>query len=331
MKIALDAMGGDFAPDAIVRGGILAAREFADVEILLVGDAGKVGEVLGEIKSPPSNISIVHAPEVIGMNEKPASALRKKKDSSIQVACKLVAEGRVQAVMSMGNTGASVAASLMILGRLKGVDRPAIAQFFPTRDGACLVLDVGATSNVKAEHLYQFALMGEVYYRLVMNKERPRVGLISIGEEDVKGNDVIREAHTLLDKAKINFVGNIEGRDILPGNVDVAVCDGFLGNVLLKFAESLPDVIFSILREQVNRNLFTRLGGLLMKPALHYFKKRFDYAEYGGAPLLGVNGISVVGHGKSSPKAILNAVRVTLRSVEGGINREIASQLSIKV
>jgi glycerol-3-phosphate acyltransferase PlsX len=330
MKIALDAMGGDYAPENVVRGGILAAREFPETEFMLVGDAGKVGEVLREIKSPPGNISIIHASEVIEMNEKPASALRKKKDSSIQVACKLVAEGRAEAVMSMGNTGASVAASLMILGRLKGVDRPAIAQFFPTRDGASLVLDVGATSNCKAEHLYQFALMGEVYYRLVLNRERPRVGLISIGEEDVKGNDVIREAHTLLDKAKLNFVGNIEGRDILPGTVDVAVCDGFLGNVLLKFAESLPDVIFSILREQVNRNLFTRLGGLLMKPALHHFKKRFDYAEYGGAPLLGVNGISVVGHGKSSPKAILNALRVTLRSVEGGINREIAAQLSIK-
>jgi phosphate acyltransferase len=330
MKIALDAMGGDYAPENVVRGGILAAREFPETEFLLVGDAGKVGEALREIKSPPANISIIHASEVIEMNEKPASALRKKKDSSIQVACKLVAEGRAEAVMSMGNTGASVAASLMILGRLKGVDRPAIAQFFPTRDGASLVLDVGATSNCKAEHLYQFALMGEVYYKLILNRERPRVGLISIGEEDVKGNDVIREAHTLLDKAKFNFIGNIEGRDILPGNVDVAVCDGFLGNVLLKFAESLPDVIFSILREQVNRNLFTRLGGLLMKPALHHFKKRFDYAEYGGAPLLGVNGISVVGHGKSSPKAILNALRVTLRSVEGGINREIAAQLSIK-
>jgi glycerol-3-phosphate acyltransferase PlsX len=322
MKIALDAMGGDYAPDAIVRGGVLAAQEAPDAEILLVGDAGKVAEVLSGIKDEPPNISIVHASEVIEMNEKPTSALRKKKDSSIQVACRLVAEGKADAVISAGNTGAAVASSLMILGRLKGVDRPAIAQFFPTMEGACLVLDVGATSDVKAEHLYQFALMGEVYYRQVMGKERPRVGLISIGEEDVKGNDVIREAHSLLDKTKINFVGNIEGRDILPGNVDVAVCDGFLGNVLLKFAESLPDVIFSILREQVNRNLFTRLGGLLMKPALHHFKKRFDYAEYGGAPLLGVNGIATISHGKSNPKAMFNAIR---------INREIAAQLSVKV
>ncbi len=211
MKIALDAMGGDYAPENVIRGGILAAREFPETEFLLVGDAGKVGEALREIKSPPANISIIHASEVIEMNEKPASALRKKKDSSIQVACKLVAEGRAEAAMSMGNTGASVAASLMILGRLKGVDRPAIAQFFPTLEGACLVLDVGATSNCKAEHLYQFALMGEVYYKLVLNQERPRVGLISIGEEDVKGNDVIREAHSLLDKAKLNFVGQYRG------------------------------------------------------------------------------------------------------------------------
>lgn len=327
MRIALDAMGGDHAPEAIIQGAVLAAQAFPEAEIVLVGEAGRIGELLVEMKAAPKNISIVHASEVVEMAEKATSALRKKTDTSIQVACRLAKEGKADAVISAGNTAAAVAASLLIMGRMKGVDRPAIAQFLPTMDSVCLLLDVGATSNCKAEHLYQFAMMGEVYYRLVIGKERPRVGLISIGEEDVKGNDIIRDTHGMLDKTNINFIGNIEGRDILPGNTDVAVCDGFLGNVLLKFAESLPDVIFSILREQVSRNFMTKIGGLLMKPALRHLKKSFDYSEYGGAPLLGVNGITIIGHGKSNPKAIYNAIRIAILSVEGGINREIAKQL----
>lgn len=312
MRIAVDAMGGDFAPKEIVEGAIKAARAY-DCEIFLVGDELAIKKELEKAKDYKSlNIKIVDAPEVIGMDEHPADAVRKKKNSSVVVATQLVKNGECEAVISAGSTGAAVASAQMVLGRLKGIKRPAIATPIPTKTGVTLLLDSGGNVDSKPIHLVQAAMMGSIYAREVYGIKSPRVGLLNIGEEETKGNEQALLTYPLLQQAKsLNFVGNAEGRDIPAGSFDVVVCDGFVGNVILKFAEGLAKTILSIIKQAINESsIFAKLGALMLKPTLKKLGKKLDVSEYGGAPLLGVNGGCIISHGSSNSKAIMNAIRV---------------------
>jgi len=327
MRIAVDAMGGDRAPEVLVEGAILAMEEIGtDVEVLLVGR----GEVLRprlEATSMSSRIAIVEAPEVVEMGESAAHALRRKRKSSIVAAIQLQKEDRADAAISAGNTGAAVACSLVTLGRLPGVNRPAIASLFPTEHGQCIVLDVGANAECKPINLFQFGVMGSLYVGHMFGIERPRVGLMSIGEERSKGNERVVEAHNLLAESSLHFIGNVEGRDVLRGTADVVVCDGFVGNVLLKFTESVIHLLSASLREKAIASPWRKLGALLLKPAFEEMKREMNYEEYGGAPLLGVDGITIICHGSSSPKAITNAIRVAERMARERINESIKEKL----
>lgn len=312
MKIAVDAMGGDYAPEQIVRGVVMAAREY-DCEIYLVGNENKINELLKKEKDRKSlRIVVVDASEVIEMTEHPADAVRKKKDSSVVVATRLVKDGICDAVISAGSTGAAVAAAQMILGRLRGVKRPAIATPIPTKKGVTLLLDSGANVDSKPQHLLQAALMGSIYADKVYGIGEPRVGLLNIGEEETKGNEQALQTYPLLRQmTSINFVGNAEGRDVTSGDFDVVVCDGFVGNVVLKFAEGLAKTIMQIIKNAIKDNgIFAKLGALMLKPTFVKLAKRLDVSEYGGAPLLGVNGGCIISHGSSNAKAIMNAIRV---------------------
>jgi phosphate acyltransferase len=328
-RIAIDAMGGDFAPFSIVAGAVLAQKAYGDsVELTLVGDKTQIGAELKNLNATDLPIKIVHSTQIIAMDDEPAESVRKKPDSSITVALGLQKSGQSQAFISAGNTGACMAASLIILGRLPAVNRPAIGAFFPTERGAALVLDVGANSDCKAINLYQFGLMGAIYFSQMFSNQNPRVGLLSIGEEKSKGNEVTIASHKLLSAADLNFAGNIEGRDILKGKADVVICDGFVGNIILKFAESIDSFLGEIVRRQVRVNLLAKIGALLLQPAFKDLKKNLDSAEYGGAPLLGINGVSIICHGGSSPKAIKNAVGMAQNMVERDINRLIEERLA---
>lgn len=329
MKIAIDAMGGDNAPHPIVEGVIQAANLVQeDTEILLVGQESVIGKELKSRFVPRGlPISVIHAPEVVAMDEAPAAALRKKRHSSIMVAVDLVKTGRADAFVSAGNTGAVVAAALVELGRLEGVSRPAIASFFPTERETAVVLDVGANASCKGLQLYQFGVMGAMYASYILRRRRPKVGLLSIGEESSKGNEPTILAHQLLSRSSLHFVGNIEGRDILRGNVDVVVCEGFVGNVMLKFAESIDGLLTAQLKRYVMASLRYRLGAHLLMPALLAFRRELDYAEYGGAPLLGINGVCIVCHGGSSAKAISKAISVAQQMVTADVNSGICRQL----
>jgi phosphate acyltransferase len=328
-RIAIDAMGGDFAPFSIVAGAVLAQKAYGDsVELTLVGDQPQIEAELKNLGAPDLPIKIVHSSQVIGMGDEPAESVRKKPDSSIVLALNLQKEGQCDAFISAGNTGACMAASLIILGRLPAVNRPAIATFFPSERGRTLVLDVGANSDCKAINLYQFGLMGAIYFSQMFSNQNPRVGLLSIGEEKSKGNEVTIASHKLLSAADLNFAGNIEGRDILKGKADVVICDGFVGNIILKFAESIDSFLGEIVRRQVRVNLLAKIGALLLQPAFKDLKKNLDYAEYGGAPLLGINGISIICHGGSTPKAMKNAVGMARNMVERDINRLIEERLA---
>ncbi|HBC47357.1 MAG TPA: phosphate acyltransferase PlsX [candidate division Zixibacteria bacterium] len=328
-RIAIDAMGGDFAPFSIVAGAVLAQKAYGDsVELSLVGDKTQIEAELKNLNATDLPIKIVHSTQIIAMGDEPAESVRKKPDSSITVALGLQKSGQSQAFISAGNTGACMAASLIILGRLPAVNRPAIGAFFPTERGAALVLDVGANSDCKAINLYQFGLMGAIYFTQMFSNQNPRVGLLSIGEEKSKGNELTIASHKLLSAADLNFAGNIEGRDILKGKADVVICDGFVGNIILKFAESIDSFLGEIVRRQVRVNLLAKIGALLLQPAFKDLKKNLDSAEYGGAPLLGINGVSIICHGGSSPKAIKNAVRMAQNMVERDINRLIEERLA---
>ena len=312
MKIAVDAMGGDYAPEQIVFGALRAARTI-DCEIVLVGDVARLRSLLdkerGWEKLP---ISIHPASEIIGMDEHPADAVRQKKDSSVVVATRLVRDGACDAVISAGSTGAAVTAAQLILKRIKGIKRPAIATPIPTPKGVTLLLDSGANVDSKPLHLLQSALMGSIYSELIFGHEEPRVGLLNIGEEASKGDELVKETYPLLQAmTTINFAGNAEGRDIPKGNFDVVVCDGFVGNVVLKFGEGLAKTIGRLVKDEVKGSGFlTKLGALLIKPALLRLAKRLDVTEYGGAPLLGVDGCCIISHGSSNAKAICSAIRV---------------------
>jgi glycerol-3-phosphate acyltransferase PlsX len=324
MKIALDSMGGDRAPERIVDGAFEAANEAAGrIEISLVGRKDVIERYIREKRLEAGNVEIVDAPEVIEMSESPATAVRRKRNSSIVTAMKMQKEGAVQAVVSAGNTGAVVASSLVSLGRLRGIHRPAIGIYVPSRNGGTILLDGGANADCDAHNLLQFAIMGSVYAEQFLGKHNPRVGLLSIGEEKSKGNELTRDSHELMEASDLNFIGNVEGRDIFMGDVDVVVTDGFVGNVVLKFTESIIYYITSLVKEGVGHNPLSRLGAAMMKPVFRDIRRSLDYAEYGGAPLLGINGVVIIGHGGSSARAIKNAILAAERFVSSGINSKI--------
>lgn len=319
MKIAVDAMGGDEGPSPVVEGAVWAAREFG-VRIILVGDSHSLQTHLSRHDTSSLDVSIVHAGQVVGMEEAPSQAVRRKKDSSIRIATDLVKKGKAVAVISAGNSGATMATALFVLGPIPGVERPAIATLLPTLSGKAILLDVGANVDCKPLHLFQFAIMGNEYAEWVLKKNHPRIGLLSIGEEASKGNEVTKEAFKILKASSLNFIGNVEGRDIYGGGADVIVCDGFIGNVVLKVSEGLADALGKLLKREIAASPAGKLGYFFLRAAFKRFRKRVDYAEYGGAPLLGVNGISIISHGRSSAKAIKNAVGVAKTLAEQHIN-----------
>lgn len=324
IKIALDAMGGDHAPMEIVRGARDAAHELG-IQIVLVGDEERIQrELAGD--DADGLITIVHASEVVEMDEHPVSAIRKKKNSSIVVATQLVKEGAADAVISAGSTGAQMAASLFILGRIKGIERPAISTLLPTAKGVVALLDVGANVDSRPQHLQQFAIMGSLYAEKILGLPSPKVGLVNIGAEETKGNELTVAAHKLLAETELNFVGNVEGRDLFLGSTDVAVCDGFVGNVILKSAEGLALSILGMFQQELGR-LEDIIGRERVMHIMGGFKRRMDYAEYGGAPLLGVDGVSVISHGSSRARAIKNAIRVAQNTVEQGLVPAIKASL----
>ena len=328
MRIAVDAMGGDAGVSVTVAGVADFLRRYpGEAEIVLVGDRERIARELdraGDWKYPPE---IEHASEEIAMREKAAAASRRKRDSSIGRGVLLQKEGKADAFVSAGNTGAVVATALLNLGRLPGVRRPAIATHLPNEKNGFVLLDIGATTECKPADLVQFAQMGAVFAERILGRENPRVGLLNIGEEEGKGNDLVKEAHSLLGRSRLPFAGNVEPVGMFRGEVDVAVCDGFVGNLLLKFAEGLMEYVFHSFREDVSGGVASRAGALLLKPAFHRLKERLSYEEYGGAPLLGVDGICMISHGRSSPRALSNAIRSAGRFVRVDLNGEIRKKL----
>ena len=330
ITVALDAMGGDHAPRAEVEGAILAARDLG-VRMLLVGLEPTVRQELARHRHRNLPLEVVAASEVVTMHDSPSHAFRRKKDSSLHVAAKLVRDGRADAFVSAGNTGAVMTVARFVLGTLPSVDRPALAAAFPNmKEKVSIMLDVGANVDSKPEQIEQFAVMGEIYYRAIWGVRRPRVALLSIGEEEMKGNELTREAAALLKQTSLNFTGNVEGRDVFRGDVDVIVCDGFIGNVALKISEGLVEHIGGMLKRAIKSSLKSQLGYALSKSAFDDFRKRTDYSEYGGAPLLGVRGITIIGHGRSNSNAVKNAIRVANELCRSRVNEKIEQELSAR-
>jgi phosphate acyltransferase len=323
VTVALDAMGGDGGVTVTVEGAVAAAREF-ELAVVLVGVEDEIVRVLSRFETRGLDIRVHHAPEVVEMHESPSVALRKKKDSSIRVAVELVKDGEAQAMVSAGNTGAVMATGLVVLGPLAGVERPAIAAQVPTLGGHAILLDVGANVDCKPRHLVQFAIMGSVYARRILGKSNPRVGLLSIGEEETKGNELTKESFRALEDVRdLHFIGNVEGVDVFNGKADVIVCDGFTGNVALKIGESAAETILTLFKQELNRGLLGRAGLLMLGRSLQRFRRRIDYSEYGGAPLLGVSGVVVIGHGRSTAKAMKNGMRVAAECVKSRVIESI--------
>jgi len=328
MRIAVDAMGGDYAPHEIVKGAVDAVKSLTDVDnLFLVGDELLVKKEVNDIGYSGQKITIKHASEVVEMGETPAMAIRKKKDSSISRCIDMIAAGEANAVVSAGNTGAVVVASTLKLRLLPGVLRPAIATILPTRDRPVVLIDAGANTDCDPIMLTQFGIMGSIYSKVIFKQEEPVVGLMSIGGEDTKGNEITKKAFSLLGKANIKFRGNVEGHDLFKGETDVVVCDGFVGNVILKTSESAAHVIGSWMKEEFTKNPVRKFGAFLLKEALHSMKKKMDPELYGGAPLLGVNGVVIITHGSSSAKAIYHAIRVACEFVKGRLNELIMNEI----
>ncbi len=328
MRIAIDAMGGDDAPGSIIDGALVAARHL-QVGLILVGDGSAIERELSRHPGASAlDLRVVHTPEAIGMEESATAALRRKPRASIRVAADTVRSGDAAALFSAGHTGASVMAALGAFGRLPGVDRPALATIIPTRRQPAVLLDSGATVECRPQHLVQFAIMGAAYAHVALSCAAPRVGLLSVGEEESKGNELTREAHQLLKTAPVRFVGNVEGRHVYAGDADVIVCDGFTGNVTLKISEGLVDAVETLLHEELSATFGTRVGYLLSRQAFRRFRRRVDAAEYGGAPLVGVNGLCVIGHGRSSPKAVRNAVAMAARFVSQGLLTKLSHDIA---
>lgn len=328
VRIAIDGMGGDLAPSEIVKGTVDSAHDHPDCLLLLTGPAAVLAQELAGYSSP-DNIQIIDAPQVIDMAEEPGRALRSKPDSSIARGVSLVKEDKADAFISAGNTGATMAAALLAYGRIKGVHRPAIGIVVPLKEGRFLLLDAGATANCKPEHLLQFAEMGDVYSRKILGVERPRVALLNIGGEEEKGNALSKDAHRLLKGSHLDFIGNIEGRGMFQGGADVVVCDGFTGNIVLKVVEGFAENTFSYLKENISSSLRGMIGGWLLAPVLTDLKKKADYEEYGGMPLLGVNGICIISHGSSKAKAISNAINVAIKTVRTDMLDELAGGMEM--
>jgi phosphate acyltransferase len=328
--IAVDAMGSDTAPLPEVEGAIQAAQ-VGHAEVLLVGPQDVLNRELARRGAKSLKIEVVHASEAVTMEDEAAKAFRRKRDSSIRVAARLVRDGKADGLISAGNTGAVMTTAKILLGTLEGVDRPALAQVFPSSQigKASVLLDVGANVDCKPLHLEQFAVMGEIYYRVIFGAERPRVGLLSNGSESHKGNEVTREVLARLNELNLNFVGNVEGRDLFNGRVDVIVADGFIGNVALKISEGIVDTVSSLLKEALSSSASSKLGYLLSRKAFERMKKRLDYSEYGGAPLLGVKGVCIICHGGSNANAIKNAIRVAAEFSEGRVNEKIERELAL--
>jgi glycerol-3-phosphate acyltransferase PlsX len=327
MRIAVDAMGGDHAPQVNVDGAIAAARELG-ISTLLIGRAKELAPLLKDSGYAGQEIEIVDASEVVGMNEPATSPIRRKRNSSIRVAANCVRDGRAEGLVSAGHTGAAMVSAKMVIGTIEGVDRPALAAILPNLSGHCLLLDVGANPDAKTQHFKEFAVMGSIYAQLVFGKPAPSIGLMSIGEEDSKGTDRTKEAFKSLKETGLNFIGNVEGRDVFNGSVDVIVTDGFTGNVILKVSEALAEMVEKLLREEIKKTLQASVGFLLSRSAFRSFKSRLDYSEYGGAPLLGAKGCVIICHGRSSAKAIKNAIRVAAEFSRQNLAQKIQSALA---
>lgn len=329
LRIVLDAMGGDFAPVNEVAGALSALRESKrEFEVILVGREDAIWNELKSRNADPASWVVVHASEIITMDDPPTAALKQKKDSSLAVAMRLHQEGKADAFVSAGNTGAVLSASTLILGRIKGVSRPTIGAFFPSEQGVCLVLDAGTNVDCRAQHLYEFAVMGSIYAKNMFGYENPRVALLNVGEESIKGTEVVQEAYKLLKASRLNFIGNVEGRDILKGAAQVVVCDGFVGNVVLKFGESVPSFLKSRLKQYAGESIWKKLRIAIVRGALRSSLKDMDYEEHGGVPVLGVNGVSIIGHGSSTPKAIKNMILKAAEVASRQINKHIEEALA---
>jgi glycerol-3-phosphate acyltransferase PlsX len=328
MKIALDAMGGDFAPKNAVAGAVMALREYPHItKLFLVGDTKQVEAELASHKCSDSRIDIVHASQVVEMSDGAVESVRRKKDSSVSRAVDLVKNGDAEAIVSAGHTGAAVAATTIKLRTLPGVDRPGIASIIPTEHNVFVLLDAGANIDARPMHLLQYAIMGSVYSRHVLKYENPAIGLMSIGDEDVKGSDFTKEVFKLLKESKLNFRGNVEGHDLFKNPVEVVLCDGFVGNVVLKTCEAIADAIFDWLKHELKKSPMRMAGAYIAKGAFKAIKKKTSYEEYGGSPLLGVNGICIIAHGASSPKAVKNAIRVAVEGVQQQVNPHIVEEI----
>lgn len=327
MRIAVDAMGGDYAPEAIVSGALRAAASLL-VDVLLVGDREAIERALAGETRAGGSVEVVHAEEAVGMDEPATTPLRRKPRSSVRICAELVRDGEASAMVSAGNTGATMIVAKMIMGTIEGVDRPALAAVLPNRTGRTVLLDVGANIDSRPRHLREFAVMGHSYAQEVLGTPSPRVGLLSIGEEEEKGSDFTRKVYQVMETTGLNFIGNVEGRDAFNGRADVIVCDGFVGNVLLKGAESIAELMGMMLREELTRSWRDRLGAFLVRPALERLQRRTDYSEYGGAPLLGVRGGCLIGHGRSNPRAVLNMIRRAKEFCEADLHNRIGSRIA---
>jgi glycerol-3-phosphate acyltransferase PlsX len=324
-RIALDAMGGDNAPDEIVQGALLAAELYPDIVITLVGREEVLREKVGA--SLPPRIEIVDAREVVDMTDTALAPLRRKRNSSVRVCANLVSEGKAHAMVSAGHTGAAMTSAYKVIGTIEGVSRPALAAVLPSSNGHTVLLDVGANIDSKAAYLREFAVMGHFYAQMLFGIDAPRVGLLSIGEEEGKGNELTKETFRVLKETGLNFMGNAEGRDVFNGNADVIVCDGFIGNVVLKASESLAEMMRTLIREEITSTLPRKLGAFLARGAFEDVKKRTDYSEYGGAPLLGVKGGCIISHGRSNAKAVKNAIRVARDFATSRIDTKIREKI----
>ncbi len=331
MKIALDAMGGDYAPATNVEGAVEAVKKIKDVSIILVGQEPELIKELEKRDYLRSRISIKHASEIVGMGESPISALRKKKDSSVRVAFDLVSSGEADAVVSAGNSGVVVATALYVLGRIPGVERPAIATIMPTLKGRFVLIDAGANVDCKPNHMVQFAIMGEAYAKHVLDIKDPKIGLLGIGEEDVKGNELTKVVFKHLKALHKNFIGNVEGKDIFLGDIDVVVCDGFVGNIALKISEGAAEAMTKMLKIEIKKRTSGKIGYLFLKKAFRSFKKKTDYSEYGGAPLLGINRPCIISHGRSTARAIKNAIKVAVELHHKRVVEVISEEFSARM
>lgn len=329
LRIVIDAMGGDRAPEEIIKGTIDAVNTFSDLTCILTGKEGKINRILENYEYRTDSIEVVDASQVVTMSDKPSEVLRKKKDSSLIVGTNLVKDNKAEAIISAGNTGAVMASGIFNIGRVSEVKRPPIATVFPSKIGKTIVLDAGANVDSNPQHLIQFAIMGQIYAEQVLNITNPRVGLLSIGEEKEKGNKLNKNTYELMenDKEISNFIGNVEGRDIFKGNCDVVVCDGFVGNIVLKTTEGVASFVFDLLKDTLTKNLKSKLGALLLKDELKKMKEKVDYKQYGGAPLLGLKGLVIISHGSSDAQAIFSAIKVAREAIQNNVVKIIENKL----